>query len=160
MTTPDTGEDQAWGMLADVEEGEREAQMQARYKELARLPEEERQSRLKAMVHTEYALSDEKLRRQTISRLRSWLRMDFELAQTVAKSYVAIMIQMPGTIAMRRVALDQTLAREFSLDEQGRLAAIDPQVFGPLSAPHPVARAPAQPSEVPPKKAWWAFWRK
>ena len=162
MTTPDAGADQAWSMLVDLEdEGEREARMQDRYAELAALPQEEdRQSRLKAMAYAEYAYPEDKVRRLTISRLRSWIRMDLEAAQAVVKSYVVAMDQLPGAIAMHRVALDQTLAREFSPDEQKRLLVIDPTVFGPVVHVKPVASAPAQPSEVPAKKAWWAFWKK
>ncbi|MFH1141968.1 MAG: hypothetical protein V1724_10005 [Chloroflexota bacterium] len=160
MTT-DSSVDEAWGKLADTGEDEREAQMAQRYTELSSLSEEARRSRLLAMAKAEYALPDAKLSPFTRSRMRVWLKMDPENAKKVAISYSAIMNQMPGPAAMRRVALVQTLARGFSLEDQERLAALVPQVFP--GRPTIVAEVlSTTPSSTPPasKKQWWAFWRR
>ncbi len=160
MTT-DINIDEAWGKLADAGEEERETQMLRRYTELSSLSEEARRSRLLAMAKAEYALSDAKLRPLTLSRMRVWLKIDTETAKKVSDSYGAAMNQMPGPAAMRRVALVQTLAREFSIEDQARLAALVPQVFA--AKPVVVAKvlsATASPTPPASKKQWWAFWRR
>jgi hypothetical protein len=164
MTTADTSPDQSWGELTEAPEDERQAQMQQRYTEVAALPDGERSTRLRAMAQAEYALPDAELRSFTISRLRALLSIDPEAARTITNTYNAVMQQMPGAIAMRRISLIQTLSREFSLDEQHHLRELMPGVFGdqavaapaPTSAAAPAAQQPA----VPAKKPWWAFWRK
>lgn len=164
MNMPATEADQAWAKLATLPEEEREPQMAARYTELASLSEDERRQRLRAMAEAEYALPDDHLRPFSLSRLRVWLRLDPEIARTVAGSYDAVMMQMPGSAAWRRVAIVQTLAREFSLEDLQRLRSLIPGAFAeqatalsgvPSRAPTPVEAAPSQP-----KKPWWAFWKK
>src|SRR6266581_1757391 len=160
MTTPETGADEVWGKLATAPEGERTAQTLARYRELATQPEAERRAQLQAMARAEYALPDDQLRAMTLSRLQAYLQMEPEEVRTVVASLDAVMNQLPGTMAMRRVALVQTLAREFSLDDQQRLHDLVPNVFGERIAnvPEAAPSAPAQPARA--KKAWWAFWKK
>ncbi len=158
MTT-DSTVDEAWGKLADEEE--RETQMFQRYTELASLSEESRRSRLLAMAKAEYALPDAKLRPFTLSRMRVWLKIDPENAKKMAVSYSAIMNQMPGPAAMRRVALVQTLAREFSLEDRERLVALAPHVFAsrPAFAAEVLSGTPSS-TTASSKKPWWAFWRR
>ena len=156
MATSDTGADQAWGMLVDVGEEERKAKMLQRYGELANLSEEERRSQMLAMAGSEYDLPADKLRTFTIFRLQVWLQLEPEVAQRISASYDAAMQKMPGLQAMRRVALVQTLAREFSSQDQERLVALMPNVFGGLKeviSPHRAEEA--QPA--PAKKGWWPF---
>lgn len=151
-----------WGLLAEKsEEEERRRLMEARYTELAALAEETRRSRLLPMAQAEYALSDDALRRFTMSRLQVWLHMDQEMAKKIAESYDAVMTQLPATAAMRRVALVQTLARNFSPDDQARLRTLLPRVFaGAGEAAQARTRAPEPAAAPAMKKAGWQFWKK
>src|SRR6266567_8247428 len=160
MTTPGAGVDETWGKLAAAPEDERVAQMQARYHELATHPEADRRAQLQAMAQAEYALPDDSLRGMTVCRLRAFLRLKPEEVTTVVASLEAVMDQMPGSTAMRRVALVQTLARDFSVDEQRQLHEMVPTVFGerPANVAETQPSAPSHPTPV--QKAWWAFWKK
>src|SRR2546428_625429 len=109
MTTLETAPDEPWGRLADLDETSREEQMTVRYEQLVGLEAEDRRRRLYGMARAEYALSDEKLRSFTRSRLQVWLKMEAEAAKTIATSYDAVMTRMPGDAAMRRIAMAQTL---------------------------------------------------
>lgn len=163
MAATDEAIDQVWGLLADTGGDEREARMQARYQQLAALTEEDRTRRLVAMARAEYALPDDKLRSFTISRLRVWLRLEAEAARLLASSYDSAMSQLSGAAAMRRVALVQTLVREFSPEAQSRLRTLVPNVFG--ESPTPASRASitsgttGEPSKATARKRWWPFWK-
>ena len=159
MTTSDIAPDQAWGMLADLANEDREAKMLQRYGELAPLPEDERQSQMVAMVRAEYDLGDEQLRAFTISRLAIWLKMDLETARRLAGSYDTVMQKLPGAAAYRRVSLVQTLRREFPLEEQERLVNLLPAVFGGTAGIRVAALARPEPAEQArrAKKGWWPF---
>ena len=161
MATPNIEADQAWGMLADVEEeDERRTKMLQRYTELAALPEEERVSQMLMMATAEYDLPDDKLRTFTISRLHSWMMLDQEVARRIAASYDTVMRKMPAQEAWRRVSMVQTLAREFPAEEQAQLVEIIPSVFGGLkevlSAQRIQPATPAGPSATA-KRGWWPF---
>lgn len=169
MTTPSVEADQEWvAKLAAASEEEREALMKTRYMDLASLDEEERRARLRAMTLAEYTLSDDELRPITRSRLRVWLSMDPEMARKVAGSLEAIMAEVPGSIAWRRVALVQTMARELSVEDAARLREIIPGAFADrLAAVTGLAsRTTAERTSTrtattaPRKKPWWAFWKK
>jgi hypothetical protein len=169
MTTSDAGADQDWGQLATLDAAEREAQMQARYHALATLPEDARRQQLRAMALAEYALPDDELRAFTRSRLRVWLDLETGVAHRIAASYDAVMNQMPGPIAMRRVSIVQTLAKDFPAEDEARLRALVPGVFAgqpppvTTAAPPPTA-VPSPPAAPPPaaprKRPWWAFWQR
>ena len=161
MTTQNVKADQAWGSLANVSDTERESQMLARYAELARLTEEERRSRLLAMAQAEYSLPDEKLRPFTISRIKVWLKVEMETARLIASSYDAVMDMMPGTAAMRRIALVQTLASSFTLEDQSKLRILVPRVFaGKPDISNVVNPVPEKLEEKAQTKSKWAFWKK
>ena len=154
-----------WRELADLEEREREELMKSRYRELATLSEEERVSRLADMEKAVYELPEDKLRSLTTSRLRVWLDLEHDLGQVISKSYDAVTDHLPGPTAMRHIALVQTLSREFSAEDQGRLRSLFPRVFGALPHVERVVTAspttaPSQPASAPAKKSWWAFWRR
>ena len=160
MAMSDVNADQAWGMLANSEEGERRSKMLERYGEMAALPAEERESQMLTMAAAEYALPDDKLRIFTLSRLSAWLDMDADAAQNIASSYDAAMKKMPGPHAMRRVSMVQTLADEFSREQQLRLIAVVPTVFGGLKEMiemPPVKSVAAVAPDASSKKGWWPF---
>lgn len=158
MAMSDMEADQAWGLLADADEEERRAKMLQRYTELASQPGEERESQMLMMATAEYALPDDKLLTFTLSRLSAWLAMDTEAAQQIAASYTAVMKKMPGKQAMRRVSMVQTLADEFSREQQLQLIDIVPDVFGGLKdmLSMPSIRSEAAATPVA-KKSWWPF---
>ena len=160
MTTAGTGTEDAWARLATAQPEERSAQVQARYHERAGLPEDERRSRLDAMIRSEYALPDEQLHAMTLCRLETYLQMQPDEVRTIVASVEAVMNTLPGSFAMRRVALVQTLSREFSVEDQQRLRELVPEVFGD-SGGRAVGAAPAPPpAAASPKRAWWTFWKK
>ena len=78
-------------------------------------------------------------------RLKVWLRLEPEAAKRVAASYESIAAKLSGDRADAHMSLVQDLVREFSVDEQGRLIALDPTVFGGVSAE----------MEAASKKRWW-----
>jgi hypothetical protein len=165
MTAADTSADPTWGPLAETDEQSRAAQVEARYSEIAALPEEERRRRLRAMMEAEYALSDQSLRTMTMARLRAFLSMDEAAVQAIVGSLDTVMKQMSGQAAMRRVALVQTLAQEFTPEEQHHLRTAMPGVFGDrptaMGGAAGAASAPAPaPGATRAARPWWAFWRK
>jgi hypothetical protein len=162
MTAADAGADPTWGALAETDEQSRESQVLARYTELAALPEEGRRRRLRAMMEAEYALSDQSLRTMTMARLRAFLSMDEAAVQAITGSLDGVMKEMSGQAAMRRVALVQTLAQEFTPEEQAHLRAMMPTVFGDRAAAPAGSASGAAPAPAAtrPAKPWWAFWRK
>ena len=115
-----------WEQLASQAAPEREARLRTFYTVLATLPEEERLARLRSMIAVTYTLPDEAFRAITESRLRAWLQLDETTAAAVAQSYDAVMREVPAGPAMRRVAVVQTLMRDFADDEQRRLRRLNP----------------------------------
>ena len=166
MATSNVKADTTWSMLADEEEKVRQSKMAQRYKELAALSEEERVSQTMRMLMAEYALPDAKLRAFTLSRLHTWLSLDKGIAQRVSASYEAVMLKMPGTAAMRRVALVQTLSRDFPLEQQVQMVELFPDAFGGLKEAIAARRrmeatsATAAATAAQAKKSWWAFWKR
>ena len=160
MAMSDLNADQAWSMLANAEEEERRAKMLQRYTEMAALSEEDRASQMLTMANAEYALPDDKLRTFTVSRLSVWLALDLDAGKMIADSYDTAMRVLPGPQAMRRVSMVQTLADEFSKEQQQQLIALVPGVFGGLkhilSMPTVQTVVPSTPSETA-KKGWWPF---
>ena len=118
-----------WAALLRLGEAEQQVKMSELYAHLAGLSEEPRYSRMLALAQAENALPDKELRLLTLLRLRTWLQLEPEVAQQVSATYDAVMKQMPGPQAMRRVAQAQALARGFSLAEQHQLSELVPTVF-------------------------------
>ena len=160
MTTHDMTSE-AWTKLVELDTNEREAELVRHYSELAGVPEEERITQIARNAEVFYDLSNDTLRVLTVARLRAWLAMEPEKAQIIASSYNAAMLRLSGNKAMRRVALVQTLVREFSHEEQERLVVLVPGVFG--GVPTAAARAaqtqsrPAEEPAAPKKRGWWPF---
>jgi hypothetical protein len=163
MTISDSSADQSWGELITLDAEEREARMRDRYQELATLAREERRRRMRAMAEAEYALPDDQLRVFTFSRLRVWLALSRDLAAQTAADYDAVMTQMPGPVAMRRVATVQTVARQLSAEDEERLRELVPHIFaGQPHRLHTESTAAAAPAAVTEsrRRPWWAFWKK
>lgn len=165
MTTTGSGIDKNWSQLAALGADEREARMRDRYQALAALPEEERRRQMRAMAEAEYALSDADLHAFTFSRLRVWLSLAPDQARLIATDYDAVMTHMPGPVAMRRVGVVQTLAKDLPAADEERLRALVPGIFA--GQPHRVLAVADSPAAIPPPapaaprpRPWWAFWRK
>lgn len=159
MNDPDKDSNE-WASLADLEEEDREQQMEGRYKELFALAEDERRGRMRSMAAVEYSIEDDKIRPFHLSRLRVWLLMDPAIIQTISASYDAVLDQMPGDVAMRRVGLAQSLIKAFSQTEQEQLRSVLPQIFGDRGTAASSWRPTADGFLARPraKKPWWAFW--
>ena len=165
MAGPQESANLQWRELADLAESERQELMVSRYRELSTLSEEERVTRLTDMEKAVYELPEEKIRAFTISRLRVWLDLEHDLGQMISKSYNEVTDHLPGPTAMSHVAVLQTMSREFSGEDQGRLRALFPRVFGALPALEKLVEdsppaAPSRQASAPAKKPWWAFWRR
>lgn len=161
MTTSEETADKEWRALADLELEEMEARMLKVLTELETLPDEKRLERRLAMARVEHDLSEKQLRAVTLCRLRTWLKLEPEVAKRTAASFETVMKKISGTQAMREIALVQTLAREFSPEDQQILVGLAPSVFGgaPIglkvvkSEPSPRVKKPVRPA----KKWWWPF---
>ena len=86
--------------------------MKARDTELAGLYEEDRVKQVTEMARAEHELDEDKLHVFTKSRLETWISMDADKAESVARAYDEAMKNLPGTLAMRRVGAVQTVARD------------------------------------------------
>ena len=160
MTTQGGFEDKEWGVLADAPEVNRLAKMKARYQELAGLSEEERRRRMKSMAIAEYALPDDKLRVFTNSRWLTWLDMDMEVARKMFASYDAVMMEMPGDAAYRRVSMVQTMARGFPPALQEKLRLLAPNVLKARAAVVAEVEKGAGAPKSADKKGFWPFGKK
>lgn len=152
---------QKWVELAGVAQGERESAMTQRYRELATLPDEELQVQMLAMANAEYDLPDQEIREFTVSRLRAWLQLELDTARRLATSYDAAMDVLPGAKAMRRVSIEQTLARAFSPEDQALLIELEPNIFGAVAFAARLTRVDRNvrqaPQEEETKRRWWPF---
>ncbi len=166
MVTSNVGDDN-WAQVADLDEEQRLSQTVSRYLELSGLAEEERRRRLTLMARSEYSLPDDKLRLTTLARMRTLLRLEEDVAKAVSGSYDAVMKEMPGQAAWRRVSLVQTLVLEFNAEEEDALRRIIPTIFG--GAPRrsllliegaSSAGPGLERTDVKRKKPFWAIWRR
>jgi hypothetical protein len=153
--------DQEWAKLAEADADTRESEMATRYLQLAELSEDERRARLRSMAVAEYSLPDPKLREFTVSRMRTWINLDMDKAKVIADSYGAVMQNMPANVAMKRVALVQTLVTEFTPEEEEKLRELAPGVFAgapnrKLGLDRPEVDLRVQANT---KKPFWMFWK-
>lgn len=158
----DASPDQSWAQLSTLEPAEREAQMAERYRQMPGLSEDERKGQMKSMILAEYSLPEEGLKAFTISRMRTWITLEPEVAPVIAQAYDAVMQQMPAAIAMKRVSLVQTLVLEFSPDDEERLRELAPRVFAGAPSRKLKLDRPDGPDlaiTAGRKKPFWAFWR-
>jgi hypothetical protein len=141
-----------WEEIVTRPAPEREDALGRFYAALATLPKSDRLERLRTIVATTYRLPDDEFRTLTESRLRAWLGLDEGVAATVAQSYDAVLQEVSANDAMRRVAVVQTLARDFSLEDQERLRALVPAVFADQGSSLAATMAgPAQPGGARPR---------
>ena len=124
---------QEWAGLAGMEPSERESVMAERYRILSTIPEQERQPQLIAMANVEYDLPDDMLREVTVSRLRAWLLLERDVGNAIAEAYAAAMTKLSGSKAIRRVSLEQTLARSFSPEEPVLRVEMEPRICGAVA---------------------------
>jgi len=161
MSTPDQTIDKEWKELATLDPDAMEARMVEILNEMVSLSDEERLERRLAIARAESDLSDEDLRSYTLCRLRAWLKLESAVADRVAATMDDVMKKIPGPQAMRQIALIQTMAREFSLEDQQKLVALAPNVFGgaPVGLKADAVKAPPKVVEEPKpaKKWWWPF---
>ncbi|MBM3946498.1 MAG: hypothetical protein FJ315_03740 [SAR202 cluster bacterium] len=163
MSAANVQPNQDWGRLADLSPADRQPRMVEKYRTMAGLPDSEGDSQMNAMVLAEYALTDDKLRDFTHSRLRAWLAIDEQAALRIAKSYDTVMLKMPGKDAMRRVSMVQTIAREMSIPDVQRLSQLVPAVLAGAAVGVAVSKAtsaPAQAPTAPAKKGFGPFGKK
>ena len=130
--------------------------------ELGALSEAERQSRVLTMAHAEYTLTVDQLKSFALSRMRVYMRLPLATGKQIAESYGAVMNQMPGTSAMRRVALVQTLARQFSAEGQAASKNLLPDIFRGVPSGIKAPQATATPESSAPaaeerERGWWPF---
>lgn len=147
--------DLGWAQLADVDPAERERKMEARFIELAKLPEEERRTRLHAMALAANTLPVDKRVDFARSYLLEWLRVDLSKVKPVVASYNAVMDQMSGDAAWRRVSTAQAAVRGLTPDQQTKLHDLFPREVPAVSLLQPKA---AQPEEKSGRK--WGFGKK
>ena len=141
---------EAWKAMARQEAEEREESMVIEYAELAGLAEEDRIGRMQALADSVLDLPATQRRDFTLSRLKVWLRLEPEAATKVAATYESIAAGLSGDRADAHMSLVRELVGEFSPEEQDRLIALDPTVFG--GAP-----TLAQSTSPEKKKWWWPF---
>jgi len=133
------------------------ASLRSLYAATAELSEQERRARLKELVFEEFALPAEALRAATRARLEAFLQMEDILTRPavdrIVNSLEAVMDEVSGVIAMRRVEMVQTIRHSFSNEEQQRLQRLVPGVL---------ERRPVNALEAPRaarsgRRRWWRF---
>jgi CheY-like chemotaxis protein len=145
----------SWTSLGNLDDTERESRILSKYTELAEASEAQREDRVLPLVRAEFDLFDEKLRAITVSKLRVWLQMDASAAKSIAGAYSAAMQQMPADAAMRRATQAARLRNEFSEEEQGKLLALSPDLFGRVAPPPPTRPAPQSAAQQTSNRRWW-----
>jgi hypothetical protein len=152
-----------WQKIVSMDDGpERDGQIAAGLRKLPYLEGDERDAEARRLIEAEYRLDEDGLRAVTFARLRALLSLDDEGAAKVAETYDRVMNTMPGEIAFRRAAVVQTVARhEFDAEDEARLKALLPNVFGEKPAEVSVKTpGPQEPVRPYPRRRWWQFWQR
>ena len=110
-----------------------------------------------------YELPDPELEVLTRSRLLTWVDMDREEAKVLANAFDKSINSLSGKLAMRRVAVSQTVSLKFTLEERNALAEIVPKVFDAIPGVERLKAASQQATEAvgaaaAESKPWWKFW--
>ena len=149
-----------WTTLGNLDDGERESHILAKYTELSQATEAQRTDRVLPLVRAEFDLFDEKLRAITVSRMRVLLQMDPAAAKGISAAYRTALQQMPADAAMRRATQAARLRNEFSEEEQEKLLALTPDLFGAVATPAPTrATPPSAAQQTSTRRWWWPFGR-
>ena len=144
----------AWFALGGQDDGDRESAMLDKFSQIAALSERELSDSVTTLLRAEHDMLEDVLRAMTVSRLRVLLRMDEQAASVVSVSYGAAVQHLPSEQAMLHVAIAQRLRDDFSDEEQERLLAIDPAIFGAIQQRPRVSSQQAEP-ETPARRRWW-----
>ncbi len=160
--------DESWSALAGLDAVSARSQMAERFRAITKLPAEEQREKLRSMIVAEYALDEPGLLEFTGRRLRSLLDLELKDAIAVSEGYGKIFNDMPGEMAMRRVTVVQSVAREMSAVEVDALQHIMPGLVDsiPSMLRHETAEAQtAQGSSTAStaaatKKPAWKFWQR
>lgn len=161
------GGDTTWSGLIALAPEERTGAMRERYEQLLALSDTEMESKLEDMIVAEYALDSASLHIFTASRLRALLgiaEQDVVRARRVASAGDRVFNRMPGSIAMQRTQMVQTIARtELTAQEVELLRELLPSLLQqlPRLAASPMSERAATP--VPhtggdSRKPWWKIW--
>ncbi len=146
-----------WSGLRSLGAEARTQEMATRFRRIAMMGEDDRTRLLHGLVETVYALPDGDIRQMTESRLRAWLRLDSEDARVVADSYGQVLDRMSSSIALKRVAIVQSVASHLTPEEQERLRQLIPGIVA--SGPVRLSAEPSRAGTPDSSKPWWAFWR-
>lgn len=159
--------DTTWSGLIALAPEPRADAMRERYEQLLALPDAEMESKLEDMIVAEYTLDSASLHSFTASRLRVLIGIaakDVERARRVAHAGDVAFSRMPGTIAMRRTEIVQTIARtELTAQEVETLRELLPTLLqqlprlavGPLFG-HATESVPPGGNRT--RKPWWKVW--
>jgi hypothetical protein len=160
--------DATWAALIDLAPDARVQAIQDRYRQLLALSEAEMESALEAMIIAEYALDAAKLHEFTGSRMRALLGIaagDLAQARRIAGTGDRVFTRMPGSIAMRRTEVVQSIARtELTADEVERLRELLPSLLQQLPRLSTTLRSEGgvavepPPAVERPRKPWWKVW--
>ncbi len=149
--------DDSWSALAELDEVQAQAAMTQRFQQVAGMDLEARLAKLRDMIEAEYELGDSQLLRFTGCRLRSWLELPDDQANTIAKGYNTVFEKMSGNLAMRRAGAVQTVAREMTPDEVASLHKLIPSLVSQI----PTAKRIGEPQPAAarePEKKKKRFW--
>ena len=155
--------DNSWSALVQLDEEAARRGMRERFSAVAKLPPDERQERLKAMIVAEYELDQPQLFKFTTCRLATWVQMEEGEANVIADGYNAVFNQLPSEMAMRRATVVQMVARGMTPEEVAALHKLIPSLVGQIPV---VKRVSDQPASAPPtpaheaRKPGWKFWQR
>ena len=159
--------DESWSALAGLDAVTARSQMAERFRALTKLPAEEQREKLRSMIVAEYALDEPGLLEFTGCRLRSLLDIELPDAIAVSEGYAKIFNDMPGEMAMRRVTVVQSVARDMSATEVDALQHIVPGLLNSIpsmlrheTAEAQTAQGSSTASTSAAKKPGWKFWQR
>lgn len=165
MSSTTTLTHENWTSLIELDEDARIDEMAARFTAVNAQSDTERDESIKKIVDATYSMTDEQLHAMTLSRLRSFLRMEEKAAHDVGHAFEKVANELPATQAMRRVVMLQKVGTAMTLEEQAHLRSLVPSALGdaPINADEttklPSARRAEAAAEPEEKRPWWAFWR-
>lgn len=156
-----------WRSLSELDDSSRESAMREWFEELHALSADARRDLMESMLLAEQQLEDDAFAAMTLSRLRTWARVEPEQTYELASSLLEARQRLPGDAAMRSVVTTQTVIRQLPPEDTRRLIEAAPSVRDALpedmlKSLDAMARTgtPAAVEAAPPKRRFWQFWRK